>query len=267
MDHIRQQLNQQLEELDRLLIEVNYSLQQLPDLPEKRLRISSFKGHPQYYLRSRKSDTNGTYLRAGSKEIAIGIAQRDFDLQMKHYIEEQLRSIRRFLKTYCPEKLLEIYNSLSEMRKNLVHPYLEPDHVFIDKWLSEKYPPLFIPEAEGKFFTNKGERVRSKSEKILADKFDALNIPYKYERPLRLKNGKVIYPDFTLLNIRLRIEFIWEHFGLIDNGEYCEKSMLKIKGLQDSDFIPGENLIMSFETKEEPLDTKKVDLMIQRYLL
>ncbi|MFM1541792.1 hypothetical protein ABGF49_03700 [Helcococcus ovis] len=40
--------------------------------------------------------------------------------------------------------------------------------------------------------------MRSKSEKILADYFDKMNIPYKYECPIKF--GEINFnPDFTFL--------------------------------------------------------------------
>ena len=68
--------------------------------------------------------------------------------------------------------------------------------------------------------TLRGERVRSKSEAMIADTLYRLKIPYKYECPLTIRrktgtsrNTKTIYPDFTCLNVRLRQEFVWEHFN------------------------------------------------------
>lgn len=55
-------------------------------------------------------------------------------------------------------------------------------------------------------YTQKGERVRSKSEKTLADYFYYHGIPYKYECPLLLKGFGIIYPDFTFLTRRSQKE-------------------------------------------------------------
>ena len=54
--------------------------------------------------------------------------------------------------------------------------------------------------------TEKGEYVRSKSEKIIADTLTKNNINYVYELPLRLKGYGTVKPDFTVLNKRTRHE-------------------------------------------------------------
>ena len=64
--------------------------------------------------------------------------------------------------------------------------------------------------------TAKGERVRSKSEKILADYFYSRKIPYHYEKPLHLRGYGIVYPDFTLLSRKTRREVYWEHEGLVE---------------------------------------------------
>lgn len=50
------------------------------------------------------------------------------------------------------------------------------------------------------------ERVRSKSEVIIADILNQEGIPYRYECPLQLKGWGKVYPDFTVLSERERPE-------------------------------------------------------------
>jgi len=68
----------------------------------------------------------------------------------------------------------------------------------------------------------KKEKVRSKSEVIIADRLFINAIPYEYERGLIVKIPKtaecpetemVWNPDFRVLNVRTGKEYIWEHFG------------------------------------------------------
>ena len=65
-------------------------------------------------------------------------------------------------------------------------------------------PGLSVMEAldmskRQEIYTERGERVRSKSEKIIADKLFLQNIPYHYERPIYLKGFGMVYPDFCCL--------------------------------------------------------------------
>lgn len=68
------------------------------------------------------------------------------------------------------------------------------------EWYKEEYLGKEFKEGMPVILTEKGERVRSKSEKILADYFYRKNILYKYEKTLYLKGYGTVYPDFTFLS-------------------------------------------------------------------
>ncbi len=89
----------------------------------------------------------------------------------------------------------ERFRELHPGRKLLVKPILIDDEQYADIWESATYKnhnsyPIISP-----IQTENNEIVRSKSEKIIADKLKISGIPYVYEKPLYI--GKIIkYPDF-----------------------------------------------------------------------
>jgi len=109
--------------------------------------------------------------------------------------------------------------------------------------------------------------VRSKSEKIIADTLERRGIPYRYEAPLILQDGVTVYPDFSLLNVRRRKEYIWEHLGMMDNEDYARSAVTKLNSYINSGFFPGEQLILTMESQKTPLGTKTIERMIERYLI
>ena len=125
---------------------------------------------------------------------------------------------------------------------------------------------LFLDDAVS-FLTEKGERVRSKSEKIIADKLYAMEIPYRYEYPLELKGERVIYPDFTLLDVANRREIYLEHLGLMDNADYCNKTILKLQSLARHGIFLGKNLLLTFETKQNPLNIIYLEELLKEHIL
>ena len=58
----------------------------------------------------------------------------------------------------------------------------------------------------------------------------------------------------------------WEHFGMIDNPEYFQKYMKKLEVYTQNEIYPGNQLIMTFETKEKPLTLEEIDKVIQKNL-
>lgn len=115
--------------------------------------------------------------------------------------------------------------------------------------------------------TERGERVRSKSEKILADFFCRNRIPYKYECPLYLKGVGTVYPDFTFLSSKTGQEIYWEHDGRMDAPVYAQNAVRKIHAYVENEIYPGERLILTFETEKTVLDMKLVEKLVQRYLI
>lgn len=67
---------------------------------------------------------------------------------------------------------------------------------------------------------------------IIADLLNKEGIPYRYEYPIQLNGVGWIYPDFTVLNVRLRKEYYWEHLGMMDDYSYAEKALQKISSYE-----------------------------------
>lgn len=66
---------------------------------------------------------------------------------------------------------------------------------------------------------NQPRRYLSKSEKMIADKLLRMGVRYRYEFPTRLKGYGIVHSDFTLLDLRERIEVKMEHFGRMDDPD------------------------------------------------
>ena len=118
--------------------------------------------------------------------------------------------------------------------------------------------------------TDQLKAVRSKSEKIIADKYYERGIPYKYEKPLLLKKQAktiTIRPDFTTLNKRTRMQRYHEHFGKMDDPQYARKALEKIRLYENNGIFIGEQLILTFESSEQPLDNREFELLIEKYLI
>ena len=94
-----------------------------------------------------------------------------------------------------------------------------------------------------------------------------MNIPYHYEKPLHINGYRTIYPDYTVLNVRTRREYYWEHFGIMHQPDYCEKAIKKIESMQRNGIFIGDKLILTFESLNHPLNIRIVEGLIKKYLL
>ena len=135
------------------------------------------------------------------------------------------------------------------------------------RWYDSEYHGKEFYEGTAEIVTEKGERVRSKSEKILADYFYRNNILYQYERPLYLKGYGTVYPDFTFLSKKTRKEIYWEHEGMMDKPEYAKSAVKKIESYQRNGIHLGERLILTFETELTVLNSQIVEELVGKYLV
>jgi len=54
---------------------------------------------------------------------------------------------------------------------------------------------------------------------------------------------------------------------MMDNSEYTEKAISKIALYEQNGIFPGDNLILTFETKAKPLNRKLILEVIERYII
>ena len=181
--------------------------------------------------------------------------------------EARLKQIKRITKNYSDDEIEKIYTSMNKARQLLVTPIEPTWDQLLTKWYEEEYQGKEFKEGTPLILTEKGERVRSKSEKILADYFYRKNILYKYEKPLHLKGYGTVYPDFTFLSRKTYREIYWEHEGMMDKQDYARAAVRKIESYQINHIYPGERLIITFETEQNILNSKIIENLIEKYLL
>lgn len=235
--------------------------------PEGRLRCSTNKGCNEYYLIINPKDRCGKYIRKDNRDLAASLAQKEYDEEILRRALAEQRSINHLLSKYDRIPIDTFYETLSPGRRHLVTPILLPDDEFARRWQNKAYDKPVIPDSIPPFYTARGERVRSKSEILIADSLNAQNIPYLYEFPLRLPGFGIIHPDFTILNVRLRIVFFWEHAGKLGDPGYCKRNLPRINHYMLNGIFPGDRLILTFESEDVPLDTRVIAEVIKHYLL
>ena len=239
----------------------------MQNAPEGNLRISSLRGKPRYYCRESKKDREGLFIHADNLKLAEQLAQKAYSIRVSKSAKAELQSIEKYLRLFPDLTVEKIYETMSDARKALVRPLWEPDDVFVRNWLSVKYNGKEFSADTPVLYTDQGERVRSKSEVIIANLLSKYKIPYRYEFPIVLQPLGTVYPDFTALQVRSREEKIWEHFGRMDFPEYAEKTVRKIITYEMNGYRLGENLIVTFETKNNPISIQQVRRIITEKLL
>ena len=270
----------ELKELNRLKALVLNSLKKAPS--EGRLRSEMAQGkYPQYYLllpEEQDSYPNGRYIRKKDINIAKAYCQKEYDRLFLSELIKQERLLKRIIDADNQHNINEIINMISPAKKLLVEPYVMTDEEFINDWKSKTSETSNTYPIESGLVTENGELVRSKSEKMIADKLLLNGILYKYEAPLALKiptfgrntvlgTENILYPDFTILNIRTREELYLEHLGMLDNPEYCKRAIEKIEKYEACGIFVGEKLLLTYESSLKPLNMSSLQMLIDKYMI
>ena len=242
----------------------------ISEYTEKKLKNSP-KG--KIYVRHNKSKVYYYFSEGacGSKERMLGKKDRELisELLQKNYLDKvykaaknELEALKRIKSLYPEIVAEEVYENLSEDKRMLVIPVVLTDEQLISKWEESEYTPHPISNEVPFYQTMKGERVRSKSEVIIADRLFANGIPYKYECPIRV-GDKIIHPDFSILRISDRKIVYYEHCGKMDDPKYAEDIVNRVNDYSREGIILGDRLFMTFETSQTPLDVRVLDNMIK----
>ncbi len=205
--------------------------------PDGWLRINPSANRLRYYHLTDPGDREGEYIKKENHRLAYRLAQKDYNTKF-----------------------------LREAKQELVTPYISTDNLFAKEWQSRSFKSNPYRPENKIYDTRRGEKVRSKSEAILADMFYELGIPYHYEKPIKLRNGNTRYPDFTLLKVKTREEIYLEHFGLLDDEEYRRECFYKLDEYRNSGIYTGRNLLFTYETATNPLDIKGIKRMLEELL-
>lgn len=212
-----------------------------------------------------KNQINGKYISKKRQSLIKELAQKNYYLKIISYLQDELKLINALIE--CVKNAGDVNDNIFlSSRKKLIDPVTLSDIEYVSRWLEVEYKHKVFLDDVPELFTAKGERVRSKSEVIIADTLTRLNVPYRYEFPVALKNV-IVHPDFYCLNIRTRKEFMWEHFGMMSDVEYSKAAVEKLMLYQSCGIFPGANLLISTETQTKPLSTKQIEQIVKKFLI
>lgn len=266
MARINTELEKRLAEVDSLLRETEKRLKGYKNLEEGTLRVTESHGCPQYHFR-KKGSNKEQYIPTYEKDKIALLAQRDYDEKIYKLLQDMQKRLEKFIRGFDDGAIEHVYDRMCSGRKKFVNPIVPTTQMRIEKWLEEHKGGVNTYGEATEFKTLRGEFVRSKSEKILADYFFTNQIPYQYEPRFELDDYRNKYPDFVLYNVRNEKTIYWEHLGKVDDPAYVIRNMSKIMDYEKSGLLLGDNLIITLETRERPLNTELVENTVRKFLM
>ena len=236
------------------------------DVPPGSLRISVNKKWVQFYQGMPGDKTKGTYIPKENQKLICRLAQKSYDEKIIRLVSKRLDQIKKITRDYEDDEVEMVYWKEHIEKQKRIRPVETIWKRQIEEWEKQEYKGKEFREDTPLIRSERGERVRSKSEKILADFFYRNQIPYKYECPLHLKNFGTVYPDFTFLSAKTGQEIYWEHDGRMDDPVYAQNAIRKIYAYEENGIYPGERLILTYETEKTVLNMQIVERLVYKYL-
>lgn len=254
---------------DKILKESQRLEKQIKTLQEKLKHFPKGK-----LICSRNGKYYKWYVSDGKKEKYIPKKQRQFaeKLAFKKYLTYQLEDLIRekkaidlYLKNHNqkPDKAMTLLQEKPEYQK-LVSPYLKPQSLKLQEWMSEPYKRNPAKPENLRHKTSAGFMVRSKSEAMIVEELLRNQLAFRYECEY-LVGGVIVYPDFMIIHPETFKMYLWEHFGRMDEREYVYKTIRKLQKYTLNGIIPSIHLITTYETLECPLGIDTIRKTIEEH--
>ena len=266
--------------------------QELRNMPAGYLTVRKRKGGCAYFVNTGVSGAKGKERRQRYLKQSEG--KKVWHLQMKRLMQEAVKRMERNVERekkwaalYQPYDFLSVQKDMREAYQNLSAEQLQRGQYFFSADLlglaagsrevlegtkdaaHGAKPRQFYAEGRTQR-TMSGILVRSKSEVILADTLTMLEIPFLYEAAARLvdEEGRevVLHPDFTILCPDGSVIY-WEHLGLLQEKNYTESFVRKLRLYHRNGFTIGQQLIVTADDRSGHINSLQIRELAERFIL
>ena len=225
--------------------------------------VNSFR----YYNRKTPQDKRGEYLHKDDDLLKKQLATKKYTIETIKNISAEIKKLEKIQHMGISDAIINSYRNAHPGVKKYIDPIAVDDETYIKMWKYIPYEGLgFSKDDTTEYYSNLGERMRSKSEVSIANLLILNNIPYKYECPIDIAYSEKLYPDFTILDIKRRQIKYWEHLGRMGDMSYVSKNLWKLDEYKRAGIYLGINLYLTFESSNSPMGTNEPKRIIAEIL-
>ena len=271
ISHFPKLYTQELEYLQRYLHFVNH---ELAHGPENALHVHNRDGKYSFSIYGPDDHSSASSGRMTERYVTrdsalpADLVSKYCAKRLKPVLEASIRQLKSDPAAYDPDQLIRLQRKLANIFGDCLPKAYQDPQTIISTWEQETFTPnSFHTEGETLFRTRRGEMVRSKNECLCANLLYELDIPYKYEAPVKLADGHVVYPDFDMISPVNGSEYYLEIFGMMGDPVYAAKAFRKINKYAASGIVLNDNLLVIFEYEGIPFNTALLESMLRRIVL
>ncbi len=258
---IQKELLSERQNLDKKIRELEKELSKLPT-------GNIYCVHDNNRIKWFHNDGHGAkYLTKDKQELITKLSNRKYlTLLLNNYLQER-DAIDAYFDLHKEDLEAEAQNLMDQPAyQKIISTTFKPLSQELKEWMDEPYEKSSYHPEHLTYHTQSGNIVRSKSEAMIDMLLHMHNLPFRYESPLQLINS-IIFPDFTIRHPKTGKIFYWEHFGMMDDSIYCDKALSKIQLYMSNGIMPGNQLIITFESKQVPFNPDTTSRLIEHYFL
>lgn len=253
-----------LSERNKLIMQYQTLKKEIETFPDGELLCVRNGNYIKYF---KSNGTNPIYISKKDRQPAETLAiKKYYSLKLKE-LNQEINLINKYIERYqkIEFRSLTLLDD-SSCFKELLKSHFQTPTTEYQQWLDSDYEHNTTHPENLIHKTMSGQKVRSKSEVIIANTLCINKIPYRYECGLHLEDI-IFFPDFTILHPKTMELFYWEHFGMMNNNAYSENAYNKLKIYGNHGIIPPINLITTYETQKNPIDSEKINQLVNDYFL
>ncbi len=264
MGNIINELMLEKKKIEYIVEKSKSELRKLGETEEGIIKVLVKRGKPEFYVKNDSNTNDYKYMPKSETQKAEALVRKEYYEKVLKNACVELKQINALINRIEGNNWEKAYETIGKGKRMIVEPIIVTNEQYRKKWLDEEYTGKSFGDNDIEIYSENGDRVRSKSEKIIADKLFKENVLYRYEYPFQTNYSGIIYPDFTILDEVRRRNIIYEHFGLMDNPEYANNAVGKIQLYMNHGYVLGDNLFISMETSAIPFDGRVLDGIIKQ---
>ncbi|MDO4746277.1 MAG: hypothetical protein Q4B18_06955 [Bacillota bacterium] len=244
-------------------------IKELKSLPKGKLIGYITNGNQQYYRSQVTND--GTYMRRGigkDDHMKAQLARREYLQRVIPMLNHNIKILEHAYTHYQTITPDNVISNMSTVYRSLPKQYFTDKSILperLQQWMDEPFDQSTYKPEEKIHKTSRNLKVRTRAEVIIAEALYSYNIAFRYEQRLYIRNRRYA-PDFTIKLPDGRL-YYWEHAGKTHDKNYMYDHYDKLISYLYAGIVPGENLILTYDSIDGEFDSEAVHFEIKNKLL
>lgn len=235
-------------------------------IPEGKFRVRERDGRLAVYQREgHGAGRREKYCSLQNDQLVRGAIDSQYVPAVEAALLEELELLHQLQGNLEKGLKYRAYECLPESARARIAPVCLRTEEVCRAWAAEEFVSnsIDLPE-DNQMVTDRGEKVRSRAELIIANMLNKLGLAYRYECRFYV-NGRSAYPDFTIMHPQTGEIYYLEYFGLMDDYEYARSALKKI--YQYYGTPQADKFIFIFESERVGINIPAIENMLRQKFL